>query len=95
MTKTDEICSEFSAPRIPFEEFVKRPEWLSLPLLIQLAVLHLRRAEHPAGELGREAFFPVNQNPPATEDAPPRLSQRPGRGEYRADASTDRHHAQV
>ena len=45
MTKTDEIRSEFSALRIPFEEFVKRPEWLSLPFLIQLAVLHLRRAE--------------------------------------------------
>ena len=45
MTHTGEIRSEFSAPRIPFEDFVKRPEWSSLPFLIQLAVLHLRRAE--------------------------------------------------
>ena len=45
MTQSGEIRSEFSAPRIPFEDFVKRPEWSSLPFLIQLAVLHLRRAE--------------------------------------------------
>ena len=45
MTHTGEIRSEFSAPRIPFEEFVKRPAWQALPFLIQLALLHLRRAE--------------------------------------------------
>ena len=48
MTRMGEIGSEFSAPRIPFEEFVKRPAWQALPFLIQLALLHLRRAEqHP------------------------------------------------
>jgi hypothetical protein len=43
-----EVLSEFSGGRIPFEEFVKRPAWRTLPLAIQLAVLHLRCAEqHP------------------------------------------------
>ena len=51
MTQTGEVRSEFSAPRIPFEEFVKRPAWQALPFLIQLALLHLRRAEqHPLPE---------------------------------------------
>lgn len=43
--KADEVLSEFSAVRIPFEQFAASPEWRSLPFLIQLAVLHLRRAE--------------------------------------------------
>ena len=41
----DEVLSEFSAARIPFEQFAASPEWRSLPFSIQLAVLHIRRAE--------------------------------------------------
>jgi len=41
----DEVLSEFSAARVPFEQFAPSPDWRSLPFLIQLAVLHLRRAE--------------------------------------------------
>jgi hypothetical protein len=33
----DEVLSEFSAARIPFEQFAASPEWRSLPFLIQLA----------------------------------------------------------
>ncbi len=45
MRQTDQVCSEFDAPLIPFEEFVKRPAWQGLPFVIQLALLHLQRAE--------------------------------------------------
>ena len=45
MTQMGEIGSEFSAPRIPFEEFVKRPAWQARPFLIQLALLHLPKTE--------------------------------------------------
>lgn len=56
MTQMGEIGSEFSAPRIPFEEFVKRPAWQAMPFLIQLALLHLRRAEqHPLLEKSKPA----------------------------------------
>ena len=61
----DDRLSEFSGTRIPFEEFVKRPAWKTLPFLIRLAVLHLRRAEEqPMPE--RE----VEETPPKS---PPRL----------------------
>ena len=61
MTQMSEIRSEFSAPRIPFEEFVKRPAWQALPFLIQLALLHLRRAEKhlvPKTEIDRPPSGP-------------------------------------
>jgi hypothetical protein len=65
MNQQDKLLSEFSGMRIPFEEFVKLPAWTTLPLLIQLAVLHLRRAEEqPIPE--RE----VEETPPKS---PPRL----------------------
>jgi len=43
--KVGEVLSEFGAARVPFEQFAASPEWRSLPFLIKLAVLHLRRAE--------------------------------------------------
>jgi hypothetical protein len=64
MTHTGEIRSEFSAPRIPFEEFVKRPAWQALPFLIQLALLHLRRAEqHPKPETDIETGRALSGSP--------------------------------
>jgi hypothetical protein len=63
----EELC-EFSGERIPFEEFVKRPVWQTLPFLIQLALLHLRRSEqHPLPEPEIESGALVACLPPARE----------------------------
>lgn len=71
----DGVLSEFSAARIPFEQFAATPEWRSLPFLIQLAVLHIRRAEQqPMPEKHRELDDPARLTPallPATEKSLP------------------------
>jgi hypothetical protein len=64
--QAEEVLSEFSGERIPFEEFVKRPAWQTLPFLIRLAVLHLRRAEqHPLPEPEIESRALAVSPPPA------------------------------
>ena len=40
------LLSEFTAPLIRFEDYVRRPEWASLPMQIKVAVVHVWRAEH-------------------------------------------------
>jgi hypothetical protein len=74
----DEVLSEFSAARIPFEQFAAGPDWRLLPFLIQLAVLHLRRAEEqpmPETQI-EEPDDPACLTPalvPATEESHPAL----------------------
>ena len=38
--------TEFTAPLIRLEDYVRRPEWSALPLKIKVAVVHLWRAEY-------------------------------------------------
>lgn len=40
------LLSEFTAPPIRLEDYVRRPEWAALPMQIKVAVVHLWRAEH-------------------------------------------------
>jgi hypothetical protein len=40
------LLNEFTAPPIRLEDYVRRPEWASLPMQIKVAVVHLWRAEH-------------------------------------------------
>jgi hypothetical protein len=50
--------TEWTAPRIRIEDFIKRPEWRALPLAIQVSVIQLRRGEQElaaAAELARRA----------------------------------------
>jgi hypothetical protein len=44
----DLVVTEFTAPVMKLEDFVRRPEWAALPMKIQLGVVHLWRTEnHP------------------------------------------------
>ena len=40
------VVTEFTAPLIKLEDFVRRPEWAALPMQIKLAVVHLWRTEN-------------------------------------------------
>jgi hypothetical protein len=42
----ESLLTEVTAPLIRLEEYVRRPEWASLPMQIKVSVVHLWRAEH-------------------------------------------------
>jgi hypothetical protein len=73
MKRCEVVPSEFWAPSIPFEEFVQRAEWASLPLRVKLAVLHLRRSElYPLPPPDDETrFVPAIPGFPATDEGHP------------------------
>jgi hypothetical protein len=43
--KPEPHITEWTAPRIKFEDFVKRAEWHELPLAIRLGVVHIWQRE--------------------------------------------------
>ena len=48
--KLEPRMTEWTAPRIKFEEFVKHAEWHALPLAIRLGVVHIWQTEHEKAE---------------------------------------------
>ena len=46
MTLKEPVVTEFTAPLIKLEDYVRRPEWAALPMRIKLAVVHLWRTEN-------------------------------------------------
>ena len=46
MTLRESVVTDFTAPLIKLEDYVRRPEWAALPMQIKLAVVHLWRTEN-------------------------------------------------
>jgi hypothetical protein len=83
--KREPILSEFTAPHIRLEDYVRRPEWIALPLPIKVALVNLWRSEQPpvaglhsdpdGSDLTEENLAPIGHTP--TERFETRRSGRP------------------